>query len=57
MKLDAFFLLHPVVEREVVEILALHLEGKERIWWFSHVNHARVSSFEYFNQRMIKRFK
>ena len=27
-KLDAFFLLHPVVEKEVVEIAALHFEGE-----------------------------
>ena len=39
-ELDAFFLLHPVVEREVAEIAALHLEGEANIWWFSHLSHA-----------------
>ena len=28
MKLEAFFLLHLVVEREVVEIVAVHLESE-----------------------------
>ena len=44
MKLEAFFLLHPVVEREVVEIAALHLEGEANFWWFNHLSHARVST-------------
>ena len=56
MKLEAFFLLHPVVEREVVEIAALHLEGEASTWWSSHVSHARVSTFSDFTQKMIKRF-
>ena len=56
MKLDAFFLLHPVVEKEVVEIAALHLEGEANIWWFSHLSHARVIAYEYFTQRLIKKF-
>ena len=30
-KLDAFFLLHPVVEREALDIAALHLEGEANI--------------------------
>ena len=30
-KLDAFFLLHPVVEREAVEIATLHLEGENTV--------------------------
>ena len=56
MKLDAFFLLNLVVEREVVEIVALHLEGKEKIWWFSHLSHARVTAYADFTQRLIKKF-
>ena len=47
-KLDAFFLLHPMVEKEAVEIAALHLEGEANIWWFSHLSHARVSNFAEF---------
>lgn len=56
MKLDAFFLLHPVVEREVVEISALHLEGKEITWWFGHLSHERVTTFADFTQRVRKIF-
>ena len=53
---SAFFLLHPVVEKEAVEISVLHLKGEASNWWFSHVRHAKVSSFADFTQSMIKRF-
>ena len=56
-KLDAFFLLHPVVEREVVEIAAPHLEGEANIWWFSHLSHARLTTYADFNQRLIVIFQ
>lgn len=56
MKLDAFFLLHLVVEREFVEIAALHLEGEVYIWWFSHLIHAGVTTYADFTQRVIKEF-
>ena len=49
-------MLHPVLEREVVEIVALHLEGEEKIWWFSHLSHERVSAYAEFSQRLIKKF-
>ena len=42
MKLEAFFLLHPVVEKEAMEISVLHLKGKASSWWFSHGSHAIV---------------
>ena len=51
--LEAFFLLNPVVEREAVEVAALHLEGEANVWWFSHLSHARVTSFAKFTQRLI----
>ena len=54
-KIDAFFLLHPVVEREVFDITALHLDGEANIWWFSHLSHARVTAFADFTQRVIKK--
>ena len=49
MKLEDIFLLHPVVEREAVEIAVLHLEGEENAWWFSHLSHARVSNLAKFS--------
>ena len=52
-KLNAFFLLHLLVEREVVEIAALHLEGEAKIWWFRHLSHARVVTFVGFTRRLI----
>lgn len=55
-KLDNFFQLHPVAEREAVEITMLHLEGGENCWWFSHIKHARLFSYAKLNQRLIKNF-
>ena len=48
-KLEAFFLLHPIEDREVVAIVALHLEGEAETWWFSHGRHARVSTLADFS--------
>ena len=56
MKLEDIFLLHPVVEREAVEIAVLHLEGEANTWWFDHLSHARVSNIVEFYQRLIRTF-
>ena len=50
-------MLHRIVEKEVVEIVALHLEGEANIWWFSHLSHARVTTYADFTQRLIKKFE
>ena len=46
-----------MVEKEVVEIAALHLEGEANIWWFNHLGHARVHTFVKFTQRLIRKFR
>ena len=48
-KLEAFFLLHPIVDREVVAISVLHLEREAKAWWYSHGRHARVSTLAAFS--------
>ena len=55
-ELVAFFFLHPVIEKESVEISALHLEGEAYDWWCSHLSHARVESFADFTQGLIQTF-
>ena len=55
-RLEELFLLHPVVDKEAVDIIALHMKGKASTWWFSHISHARVSTLVGFNQKVIKRF-
>ena len=55
-KLEAFFLIHLVVEREAVEVAALHLEGEANAWWFSHLSHTRVTYFSEFTQGLIRNF-
>ena len=55
-RLATFFLLHPVVEREAVEIEVLQNKGKASTWWFSHISHARVSTLVDFTQKVVKRF-
>ena len=57
MRLNAFFLLHPVLEEEVVEIAVLHLEGEANILWSIHLSHARVTAYADFTQRLIKKFE
>ena len=42
--LEAFLLLHPVAEKEEVEIVALHMEDEASVWWFKPLVHSRVSS-------------
>ena len=54
--LEAFFLLHPVVDREAVEVAVLHLGGEASTWWFTHSSHTRVSTLVEFSQRLIRRF-
>ena len=56
-KLEAFFLLHPIVDREALEIIALHLEGEAKNWWISHLSHTRVSTLVEFSQRLIGRLE
>ena len=55
-KLEDFFLIHLVVDREAVKFAALHLEGEAKTWWFSHWDHARVSTLADFSQRLIRIF-
>ena len=56
-EIGGIFSVHPVVGKEVVEIVALHLEGEVSIWWFNHLSHARVTAYAYFTQRMMKKFE
>ena len=53
MKLEAFFLIHPVVDRKAVEIVALHLEGEANTWWFNHLSHARVSTLAKLDRKSV----
>jgi len=45
-----------VVEKEVVEVAVLHLEGEASVWWFKPLVHSRVSSFAEFSQGLITTF-
>ena len=55
-KLEAFFLLHPVVDRDAIEITVLHLEGEAKDCWISHLSHTRFSTLVDFSQRFVGRF-
>ena len=55
-KIEAFFLLHLVLDKEVVEITVLHLEGEAKNRWISLLSHTRVSTLVEFSQRLIRRF-
>ena len=55
-KLEAILLLHPVVEKEEMEMATLHMEDKTFVWWFKPLVHSRVSSFGDFAQGLIQTF-
>ena len=55
-ELDSFFMLHPVAEKEVVQIAALHLLGEDNDWWFSHMEHAKVTKYLDFFHKLRKKF-
>ena len=47
---------YPVSKREVVDIVALHLEGEAGDWWFNHLSHMKVFAYADFFQRLKKKF-
>ena len=49
-------MLHHVVEKEVVQIATLHLLGGANVWWFSHMEHAKVTKYSYFFHKLRKKF-
>ena len=54
--MEAFLLLHPMAEKEAVEMEALYLEEETYVWWFKPLVHSRVSYFAIFSQRLIQTF-
>ena len=55
-ELDTFFMLHPVAEKEVVQIAALHLYGEANDWWFDHMEHAKVNKYSNLFHELRKNF-
>ena len=49
-------MLHPVAEKEAMEMAVLHMEDKTSVWWFKPLFHSRVSSFGDFSQGLIQTF-
>ena len=42
-ELDKFFRLHPVAKKEAVQIATRHILGGANDWWFSHMEHTKVT--------------
>ena len=58
-ELDSYVQQHPVSEREVVKVAALHLEGKAYAWWlfeYFSLKNANTSTYEKFIRRVVERF-
>ena len=55
-ELDAFFILHPVAEEEVVHIAALHLLDEANDWWFGRMEHAKVTKYSDLFHKLRKEF-
>ena len=45
-----------MVEKEVVQIVALHLLGGAKDWWLNHMEHAKVTKYSYFFHKLRKKF-
>ena len=54
--LAALFKLYTLAQREDFEIIALHLEGEAKDWWFSHLSHPKVIAYANLFQRLKKNF-
>ena len=55
-ELDTFLMLHPVVEKKAFQIAALHLLGEANVWWFSHMEHTKVTNYSDFFHKLRKKF-
>ena len=55
-ELDALFRLHPVAEKEVVQIATLHLHGEANDWWFGPMEHAKVNKYSNFFLKLRNKF-
>ena len=49
-------MLHLVAEKEVVQIVALHLIGEANVWWFSNMEHVKVTKYSYFFHKLRNNF-
>ena len=55
-ELDTFFMLHLVAEKEVVQIVALHVLGEANDWWFGHMEHVRVTKYSDLFHKLRRKF-
>ena len=58
-KLDTYFQLNPMMERDSIRIPTMHLEGDASDWWFHGLRnlvHDTVTTYEEFTIRLVCRF-
>ena len=58
-KLDIYFQLNQMPEKEAIKMAALHLEGEAQDWWFhgmTTLGHSAVSTYAEFTRRVVERF-
>ena len=44
------------LEKEVVHISALHIQGEANDWWFGHMEHAKVTKYSDFFHKLRKKY-
>ena len=58
-KLDTYFQLNPIIERDSIRISTFHLEGDAIYWWFHGLRtwgHNTVTTYEDFTKTLVNRF-
>ena len=49
-------MLQPVAEKEVIQIVALHLLGEANDWWFGHMENVKVTKYSDLFHKLRKNF-
>ena len=58
-KLDTYFQLNPMMERDAIRMSTLHLKGDASDWWFHglrNLGHDNVTTYEDFTRILVNRF-
>jgi hypothetical protein len=58
-KLDTYYKLNKMTEKEAISFATLHLEGEAQEWWYHGLvtlGHSRITSYREFTNRLMDRF-
>ena len=58
-KIDTYFQLNPMAEKDAIKLVELNLHGVANDWWFhgmKTLGHRQVVTYEEFTRRLVERF-